>query len=1205
MICLKTLVFFCLLFGQSLYAEELNYKILGISSSASQEEIKKAYRREARKWHPDQNPGNPEAEKRFKEIQNAYEVLKNAESRETYDRYGHTAYTESSERQSTSPFSHTFKDIFNGSAENQTLNQKETIRLFKSFSFFQKTTVEDYSSLLKKKQEGLQLSAEEKSQLKEYNAQKQKDIRIFKKILSKMALPSQTHHPILLEAYLDALKLEWIQKNSFNSSISQIESEIKGQRLSNEFSFNEKAVERALNQIKSNFDLMHYEGLKRFANPISLHSLKGFPVQFLLFSFAIGSSTYVHSLYEKSAMGAESKPGELVETVQQLSSPFGIFSFFVFVAASQQIHYRLYGLGRWMDGKSLRTLKFNGKSARALAPSLGLGGGYMLSTALTGLWQDPYFGNCVKDVSGFSKDSSNLIDHMSPCENFYLNWKANEQWKSLGVDMLTLIGASIISHKFISHLAFLIGKSSAGAYILSWLIRTVGQRALGYIGFAVHFFSFVEFHKLLDDWLGKPIKKENVSHGVKSSLVSLNSAITKLLKEDSSNSWLKKESPQYQSLKKEIHETGYRLENWTRIMNQDYQYSYFFWTQNINKKMINYEVSIDFLEEIFKSLESTPYSFYNNRQVIYETALEVNGYLSQIDGSFPVQDYVSFKQDYVSFEEDELFSSNPKFSIEALKYSGQPFNALNYEKWFVLARELIQSGLDIENSLSGLSDSVILKLQEQKLAQFQDLAQQEDIAQSEELAQYFWNPESHQSEIASFCSDSGEYCHDFFNSSGLNAIQEDRAIKLLVSGFYLLRNMIPDFYNSLGHNQNIKNHLMMVLDKVSPLVDRIEVYKSGEEFFLTQDPQIKKSLKENLDSSLIEGFFKDEELGQLSYIVRAMLCGAPTKKEVFNVPHFFKDQSQEIKIYDFKTKDYRSLDCRPWSQDRLYKLLFQTPSQYRGAPYETLYLVLQKIIDESYTSREDLIEDYAFLSKEELSQIRESSFEELKILKEKYYIKSIRLEDSPVNSKSSLDDFLEYYNEDRVKFSWCKLSHHVTFGVLFNECQKGLKEVEISIFRVNYWLKILKKLLEKGEDLKICEEGSCVSLNQKALCKGNYGCEMKFDSDSFKTTHTQVLSCLQSQHDFFKPDSQSSSCNKDSEALIDEVLSVSDPSKATALKTFLFNNNKNLEGEYDWSKLLYSVRFELYKSLKAFEGSIAPLKLREYFKNQISSAQSF
>jgi molecular chaperone DnaJ len=68
------------------------YEILGVAPGASADELKKAYRNLAKKYHPDQNRDNKEAEQKFKEISHAYDILKDDQKRAAYDRYGHAAF---------------------------------------------------------------------------------------------------------------------------------------------------------------------------------------------------------------------------------------------------------------------------------------------------------------------------------------------------------------------------------------------------------------------------------------------------------------------------------------------------------------------------------------------------------------------------------------------------------------------------------------------------------------------------------------------------------------------------------------------------------------------------------------------------------------------------------------------------------------------------------------------------------------------------------------------------------------------------------------------------------------------------------------------------------------------------------------------------------------------------------------------------------
>ena len=68
------------------------YKVLGLPQNASDEDVKRAYRALAKKYHPDMNPGDAEAEKKFKEASEAYAVLSDPEKRRQYDQFGHAAF---------------------------------------------------------------------------------------------------------------------------------------------------------------------------------------------------------------------------------------------------------------------------------------------------------------------------------------------------------------------------------------------------------------------------------------------------------------------------------------------------------------------------------------------------------------------------------------------------------------------------------------------------------------------------------------------------------------------------------------------------------------------------------------------------------------------------------------------------------------------------------------------------------------------------------------------------------------------------------------------------------------------------------------------------------------------------------------------------------------------------------------------------------
>ena len=88
------------------------YEVLDVTKSASKDEIKKAYRKQALKYHPDKNPGDKNAEERFKEAAEAYEVLSDDDKKARYDRFGHAGVHGGGAR-GHDPFD-LFREVFGG-----------------------------------------------------------------------------------------------------------------------------------------------------------------------------------------------------------------------------------------------------------------------------------------------------------------------------------------------------------------------------------------------------------------------------------------------------------------------------------------------------------------------------------------------------------------------------------------------------------------------------------------------------------------------------------------------------------------------------------------------------------------------------------------------------------------------------------------------------------------------------------------------------------------------------------------------------------------------------------------------------------------------------------------------------------------------------------------------------------------------------------
>lgn len=1218
-----------------------------------------------------------------------------------------------------------------------TSKERRAIDLFHKLSLFNQNPENyirqraNHLDLLEKQNKNQALKDKEKLELRAFEKQDRKDIAVFRQILSALGLPGQVHHDFLLRSYLDGLKQSLWDKHGLSEKGKLLAFKGSGHRT---IHMEDRQIMEALRQIKFTFDEVHYRNLEIMSNPFKANFLKNFPAQFIIFQAAIGASLYRQSLTDPYIYGADRNPEMLSETAKHTLSPTGALSFFIFVAVSQQIHYRLYGLGRFMDGKTLKTrlgkISFDGKMGRAIAPGAGLGMGFFVSSLFDELLHDPHLQQCAKQL--YSEKTVSFMDsskddlsatsgqskaHVDPCEGFYLNWISSEKWKHYAVDIATLIGSGLLSHKVLTYLLRALRSTAVGSYALIRAGKLVGLRFAGWIGFFSHMFLFMEFHKLLDAFIGQPLKEQLTAGGIKDDLIhwtqTLNTEISTLPLwysspdqfDASSNTLPDPFKQKISDMEMTIKELGHKFQKWTNVRGQFHSQSARLWTQQVNKLLLPYEGSADFLKGLFilshfnqgleikSQIEHTwdsekeiskkekdwieyndlnqPISFDMQKMLkkkelfkkycpqitedlpvwsafceeadfyipkkyypdlFFETAFLIGSHLH----SLPLEQTSINNNNFMSYigkSLNEMFSSDPSRSVQNL----------SHDEKFQLSRILIITSTTSDNILSLFSPSEISHFKQAQCSNFFPYHKTDE--EEAELYGLCLHPLQNQKEIENICRElfptEDENLTEYYNAclTDFNLPEQDLTeklrFKLLSAGIYLLKELKAQnggpqyFYIKDSHH-------------ALPLFDLLKVYKKGEKYLLLPEDEWEIQ-KESLDSAQIEYMENMMRLSSNFYsFMEGLICGEEKSPPLFSIPPFFEDEN--IKIYNFHSNQFEALSSvcgkfdffsrrRVEDQMLFHDVLFNRPAQAQGQTYETLYLTLENILRTNYSSSKDLMRHFQKISQAQLDEIGDQLSSDLNFITENYYKGAINSQ-SEIKQDSNLSDFLNYYHKDKILFD-------------IRSFTGNFKGLEISLFQVNYWMNTLKHILSVG-DQKLREEQSNLG-GKKSLNHVFFDWE-GLNKSAFEKMQIEILSLLQSYHDSYKKEQGPYLLfpNKDfiekinaifqkegkeglqeafggngtrftilqekhkgtplpvmtaPDIILSHILNVSIPPWDSPHQISYIQKNSTIFQKGSWKALIYSVVFELNKSLNNFFMQLQSLQMKESFENSLSVSE--
>lgn len=1273
-------MFFCSF--QSYSASKTYYEVLNVPLNASILEIKQAYKKLASKHHPDRNSKGVE---RMKEINLAYQVLKNPNKRQQYDRVilaqDHDSFKPNQTSQSYENI-FSFKDInteafqedifntdtkiknkdkmlylfriivqnshgenlkksaqkqqdkinhqalkfilqsinfdsinvktrnriladftnslslnkrkkllqFNDSLKDKHLenglisfieniktwysvqsiqsSQRKAIEIFHTFSFLKQSLTEfkkseqRYIDLLKQKLDSdsqkKSLTTSEYQEYRIYEKRMKKDLKTFKKVLQALGIPYSAYNDIHLRVYLEGLKktiIDGMQKQQTFLTQNSLKNNSHLKRRS--IFLKDADIFKAIQNIKITFDNSHYENLKLFKSPFSANFLKSFPAQFLIFQMAIGASIYRQGLTSQYQYDAQKHPGMFLESMGQSLSPSGILSFAIFISVSQYTQYRLYGLGRVMDGKSLKTpfgkLSFNGYMGRSSAPALALAAGFFISSLFDDLLRDENLKQCAKNHFS-TKDKQESRQLVLACEAFYIKFLGEDKWKHYAVDIGTLIGSSVLSHKLIQAALTTLTATRSGSKMLLTAGQWIGRGASMWLRFFANIYAFVEIHSLMDHLIGKPVKEYITSFNLENSMTKTYQELEDQL--DDLNK-LQDNTLHFTDLSlgevdvvilntvQKIKKMGHKFQQWIEVKHQDYYQSVFLWTRRINDLLSPYEGASKLLKDLFVNSHLT-YTLEQSRD--QEFAWDSNKVLNS-----PNNIWLHFNNQSITFsfnkfrklsqhQQDSLCeNANSKtMSLEywpmfcQQKYLSDNLSLVYETAWLINEKLSTISALNVKNDDSlNIASYIDSNLNNMLSAQASQELVNFSIDKKFKLAKTFieWGLQSKlqisdlpiqtiqnwkQNLCASWFAkdlDENSMYHECQKHSGiletylLDILSQKIHVKLISIGIFLWKKTIKE---SL---LNPSKYLEYIAKTPKQFLFLLEVYKKGESYFLQTQRQL-QDLEDTLDSDQFD-MLKDNinKLSNPYKFTFQLICPSTyDKNKSFVIPQFFKFRSKFYDSFSKKFIDTKQI-CTRFTKKSLNKIskqkifheiLFHSIVKTDTKFYENLYLSIEDNLKNRYSSSQKMSQHFQKLSQDQLDYFGKKISTDLKNLTDKYYKNMIQL-DNNLQAKS-LKDFDSYYHNNRIDKNKLFSSLHS-----FTNRLQGL---EISLFQIQYWMTMLKQVLHLGDQTFLIKDmqgqSLSVSFNKEFMWMD------KFDIKAFESMQFEVLSLLQSYHDSYK-----------------------------------------------------------------------------------------